>query len=64
MNDATIQFLFKSFIVVSVLLILASIYMAIKGVDGWGWFLFAGVVVLGGITYNEGNKEEKEEEDD
>jgi len=32
------------------LVILAAI-MAFKGIDGWGWFLFVGVLCLWGFSY-------------
>jgi hypothetical protein len=32
--------------IIACLLFLISGYMAIKGYDGWGWFLFIGLLVL------------------
>lgn len=64
MNESTIQFLFKSFIIVALILILASIYMAVKDVKGWGWFLFSGVFVLLCISYTSGDEEEEKEEEE
>jgi hypothetical protein len=37
-------------------------YMAIKGIDGWGWFLVVGVLLAAGLSYSDNDKEEKEEE--
>jgi len=39
-------------------------YMAINHIDGWGWFLFVGALMLIGISYkssdSDGEKEESE----
>lgn len=29
-----------------------AVYMAINGVSGWGWFLFAAVMLGGSATFN------------
>lgn len=31
--------------------ILAAAYLAIKGIQGWGWFLIVGLLIIGGISY-------------
>lgn len=40
--------------------IITSAVMAIKGVEGWGWFLFVGVLLASGFSYNENDKNKKE----
>jgi len=30
-------------------------YLIINEKDGWGWFLFVGILSIGGISYNEKN---------
>jgi hypothetical protein len=47
--------------------IIASAYMAIKGIHGWGWFLFVGALFAGTFSYivsdkkkNDKQKEEKQ----
>lgn len=41
-------------------LILFAGYLASKQMDGWGWFLFAGVVLAGGLQFHSDSSEEDE----
>jgi hypothetical protein len=44
-------------------LIAVSAAMAIKGVSGWGWFLFAGIMFLMRFSYGDKkNTEDKQKE--
>lgn len=40
--------------------LLTSGYLCYKGINGWGWFLFAGIILAAGFTYSEKDGEEQE----
>lgn len=44
----------------------AGVYMCIKDIEGWGWFLFSGVIVFASLSYSSDDKKESppEEEED
>lgn len=42
-------------------LIITSAAMAVKGVQGWGWFLFVGVLLAGSFSYSGNDKNKKED---
>lgn len=42
-----------SLVVVGALLSLVGAYLCYFGKPGWGWFLFAGFLVIGGASFND-----------
>jgi uncharacterized membrane protein YiaA len=52
------------FVIAGLGLCAVGAYMAIKSTDGWGWFLFAGILVMGGVTYSSDGKDNEEEDDE
>jgi hypothetical protein len=40
-------------------LIITAAVMAIKGVYGWGWFLFAGILLATSFSYGENDNQNK-----
>lgn len=52
--------IFIIFLVGTFGVVFGSIIMAVKGVDGWGWFLFVAVLLFASIKYkNTDNKKIK-----
>jgi hypothetical protein len=51
--------LFIGILVPLICIIIAGI-MAIKGIDGWGWFIFASVVTARGFSYKHEDKKDGE----
>lgn len=41
----------------------AGAYMCIKGIEGWGWFLFSGVIVFASLSYSSNDKKEPPSEE-
>jgi len=50
-------FAFALCLIPSSICIAAAGYMAVHGIDGWGWFLFVGLL-LGGYSYTTNKTDE------
>ena len=62
-NIKSIFFIFL--LIISAGCIGAAVYMACANIENWGWFLFAGILIIGGITVkSKDNVTINEEEDD
>lgn len=57
MKEGTIVLIACS--IIGIGLIASSVVLAIKGADGWGWFLFAAPLVLGGLSHSDKKKKKK-----
>ena len=53
------HFIMIAWVLLILITLLVSGYLCYKGVDGWGWFLFAGILFAAGYSYTE--KDEKGE---
>lgn len=53
----TIIYVSLSLVIITVL---TSAFLLYKGIEGWGWFLFAAILFATGISYTENDKDKKE----